>query len=56
MLKGFPRLEDLSHYGSVAESTRDGRGIVFIPGSDLACRELRIDKRGRKSTKTSVLY
>ena len=56
MLKGFPRLEDLSRYGSVAESIRDGRGIVFIPGSDLACRELHIDKRGRKSTKTSVLY
>ena len=56
MLKGFPRLEDLSRYGSVAESIRDGRGIVFIPSSDPACRELHIDKRGRKSTKTSVLY
>ena len=56
MPKSLPRVEDLSRYGSVAESVRDGRGIVFIPGSDPACRKLHIDKRGRKSTKTIVLY
>ena len=56
MPKSLTRLEDVPRYGSVAESIRDGRRIVFIPGSDLACCELSIDKRGRKSTKASVLY
>ena len=44
MLKSLPRLEDISRYGSVVESVRDGRGIVFIPGSDPACRELEEGK------------
>ena len=56
MSKSLPRLEDLSRYGSVAEFVRDRRGIVFIPGSDPACHELRIDKRGRKIIQTSILY
>ena len=56
MPKSLSRLEDIPRYGSVAESVRDGRRIVFIPGNDPACRELSIDKRGRKSTKASVLY
>ena len=56
MPKSLTRLEDVPRYGSVVESIRDGRRIVFIPGSDLACCELSIDKRGRKSTKASVLY
>ena len=51
MSKSLPRPEELSRYSSVVESVRDGRGIVFIPGSDPACRELRIDKRGRKVQK-----
>ena len=51
MLKSLSRLEDVPRYGSVAESVRDGRRIVFIPGSDPACRELSIDKRGRKVQK-----
>ena len=56
MPKSLSRLEDVPRYGSVAESVRDGRRIVLIPGSDPACRELNIDKKGRKSTTTSVLY
>ena len=56
MPKSLPRLEDLPRYGFVAEFVRDGRGIVFILGSDLAYHELRIDKRGSKNTKASVLY
>ena len=54
--KSLSRLEDVPRYGSVAESVRDGRRIVFIPDSDPICRELNIDKKGRKSTKASVLY
>ena len=56
MPKSLSGLEDVPHYGTIIESVRDGRRIVFIPGSDPACRELSIDNRGRKSTKTSVLY
>ena len=56
MPKSLLRLEDVPRYGSIAESVRDERKIVFIPGSDSTCRELSIDNRGRKSTKASVLY
>ena len=56
MPKSLLRLEDVPRYGSVAEFVHDRGRIVFIPGSDLTCRELSIDKRGRKSTKASVLY
>ena len=56
MSKSLPRLKDFSRYGSVAEFVCDRRGIAFIPGSDPACHELRIDKRGRKSIETSILY
>ena len=56
MPKNLSRLEDIPRYGSVAESAYDKRRIVFILGSDLACRELNIDKKGRKSTKASVLH
>ena len=56
MPKSLPRLEEVPRYGFVAKSVPDGRRVVLIPGSDPACRELSIDKRGRKSTKTSLLY
>ena len=56
MPKSLSRLEDIPRYGSIAESIRDGGRIIFIHGSDLACCELSIDKRGRKSIKASVLY
>ena len=56
MPKSFLRLEDVPRYGSIVESVRDGGRIFFILGKDPACRELSIDKRGRKSKKASVLY
>ena len=56
MPKSLSGLEDVPHYGTIAESVCDGRRIVFIPVSDSTCRELSIDKRGRKNTKASVLY
>ena len=56
MPKSLSGLEDIPHYGTIVESVRDGRRIVFIPSSDFACRELSIDKRVRKSIKASVLY
>ena len=55
VLKSLSGLEDVPRYGTIAESVRVGRRIVFIPGSDSACRELSINKRGRKNTKASVL-
>ena len=56
MPKSLSRLEDVPCYDSIAESVHYGGRIIFIPGSDPTCRELSIDKRGRKSTKASVLY
>ena len=56
MPKSFSRLEDVPRYDTIVESVRDGKRIVFILGSDSTCCELSIDKRGRKSTKASVLY
>ena len=56
MPKSLSGLKDVPRYGTVAEFVYDGRRIVFIPGSDSACHELNIDKRGRKSTKANVLY
>ena len=56
MPKSLSRLEDIPRYDSIAESIHDGGRIIFIHGNDPTCRELSIDKRGRKSTKASVLY
>ena len=56
MPKSLLGFEDVPRYDTVAESVRDGRRIVFVPGSDSACRQLSINKRGRKSTKASVLH
>ena len=47
--------QDLKMY-LVAAPIRDGRRIVFIPGSNSTCCKLSIDKRGRKSTEVGVLY
>ena len=56
MPKSLSGLENVSRCGTIAESVRDGRRIVFIPGSDSTCCKLSIDKRGRKSTEAGVLY
>ena len=51
MPKSLSRLEDVPCYDSIAESVHYGGRIIFIPGSDPTCRELSIDKRGRKVQK-----
>ena len=51
MPKSLSGLENVSHYGAIAESVRDGRGIVSIPGSNSTCCKLGVDKRGRKIQK-----
>ena len=48
--------QDLKTYASAAESVRDGKRIVFIPGGDPACNELSIDKRGSKNAEASILH
>ena len=50
------RLEDVPHYAFAAESVRDGRRVVFIPGGDPTCCELNIDKRGSKNAEASILH
>ena len=47
--------QDLKMY-LIAESVRDGRRIVSIPGNNSTCCKLGVDKRGRKNTEAGVLY
>ena len=56
MPKSLSGFKDVPRCGTIAKSVRDGRRIVFIPGSDSTCDELSIDKKGRKTTEASVLY
>ena len=56
MLNSLPGLKNVSHCGTIVESIRDGRRIVFVPGSNSTCCKLGVDKRGRKNIEAGILY